>query len=381
MSHYSRTVDFRAFQVLILIFSVASFALGEDVRFPPGAGVVNVVEVYGVDNTGASDVTGELNRIWKSHRKKPTVLFLPKGTYLVSGMVQGTQSYVRKSGEYKAGPLIIGENRDETIIRLKDGTWPEPAFEVEGDLPRKNLGQVVLHNGDGLNTNFYQIIENLTVNLGSGNAGAIGVAYMTSNSGHLSNVRILSEDGQGHVGLALLGNENGPGTVRDVEIAGFDHGIVANTYYQLVLHELRIRSTGPALTSRGRLVIEDLVAERSTPGPAIVSEGWFTLVGADLKGSGTSAIRFKGPFYARSVETSGFDKALEAQEGFKPFYPVPNTASVGEYVAGEASGLFGARPESLKLPIRKTPKPEWETDASKWTSIRSFKTPDNTWTE
>ncbi|MEX2606809.1 MAG: glycosyl hydrolase family 28-related protein, partial [Kiritimatiellia bacterium] len=373
---------YRLLKALFLIVSAFSMARGEDVRFPPEAEVVNVVETYGVDNTGTRDVTEVLNRIWKSHRKRPSVLFFPKGTYLVSGMVQGTQTYIQGDhSEYKAGPLIIGENRDETIIRLKDGTWPDPAFDVMGKLPRQNLGQVVLHNGDANNVNFYQIIENLTVNLGRGNAGAIGVAYMTSNTGHLSNVRIKSEDGQGHVGLALLGIENGPGTVRNVEIEGFDYGIVADTYYQMVLHDLRIQSKGPALHSRGRLVIEDLVAERLTPGPVIVSGGWFTLVGAELKGTGTSAIQFGGPFYARSVETSGFDKALETQEGFKPYYPIPDTAAVGEYVAGEAAGLFGARPESLKLPVRKTPKLDWETDASKWTSIRSFKTPDNTWTE
>ncbi|NJK93182.1 MAG: hypothetical protein HC904_16010 [Blastochloris sp.] len=190
------------------------------IRFPASANVINIVETYGVDNTGKTDVTAKLNEIWQSFRKQPVTLYFPKGTYLVSGMVRGFHDTKRGQGQYKAGPYLVGESRTETIIRLKDGTWSNDPFPRLDELPQELDNHVVVHTGDSTNTTFYQVISNLTINTGRNNAGAIGLVYITSNSGHVANVDIISEDGQGAAGVALIGQENGPGMLREYEYPG-----------------------------------------------------------------------------------------------------------------------------------------------------------------
>ena len=234
----------------------------------------------------------------------------------------------------------------------------------------------MLHSGDSTNTTFRQIVQNLTINIGRNNAGATGMVYITSNNGHIDGVDIISEDGQGAIGLALTGEENGPGLVRDVTVRGFKRGIYANTYYQFVLHDLKVLSTGPSLINKGLLVIEDLEAARSTLGPVMITQDWLTLVGAELDGQGDSAIENTGPLYARNIEATGFAKALTVKQEQAP---APTTSTIGEYASAAPTGMFQTRKGSLGLKIRKTPKLSWESNPAKWINIREVKTDDKSW--
>ncbi|NJK93183.1 MAG: hypothetical protein HC904_16015 [Blastochloris sp.] len=163
-----------------------------------------------------------------------------------------------------------------------------------------------------------------------------------------------------------------------MNIRGFRRGIYVSTYYQMVLADIHVESSGPALINRGRLVLEDLNATITNPGPAILSNKWLTLVGAKLTGSGAAAIENSGPLYARNVETTGFEKALAVKEGQTP---APDGQEIVEYIAGPASGAFKARPQSLGLEIKKTPVVPWENDPSKWISPQEHKTAETTWSQ
>lgn len=363
----------------LVILSLGLFAprlYAEEIRFPPGAAVVNVVTDLGIDNTGKTDVAPQLNAIIEKLAKNPCVLYFPNGTYLVASRVRGWQTMVRKDGNYKVGPFLIGESRTETVIRLKDGTWPKDPFGDTASLPQSIDEQVVLYSGDLTNTTFRQIIQNLTVNIGRNNAGATGIVYIASNSGHLDRVDIVSEDGQGAIGLALTGEENGPGLVRDVSIRGFKRGIYSHTPYNFVLHDIKVLSTGPCLINKGRLTIEDFKGARSSPGAAIITLKSMTLVGAQLVGKGDAAIENTGLLYARNITASGFSKALSVRKGQTP---APTSTKIGEYTSTAPTGLFQARQASLGLEIRKTPHLPWENDPDKWINLRDVKTADKSW--
>ena len=60
------------------------------IAFPPGANVVNVVEDLGVDNTGRTDVTDQLNQMYSDFGRHLQVVYFPKGTYRVSGRSPST---------------------------------------------------------------------------------------------------------------------------------------------------------------------------------------------------------------------------------------------------------------------------------------------------
>lgn len=72
------------FTFLIALMTASLFA--SDKTFPQGV-VVDVTQApYSMDNTGKEDVTATLQRAIQENRglDRPTTLYFPKGTYLVS---------------------------------------------------------------------------------------------------------------------------------------------------------------------------------------------------------------------------------------------------------------------------------------------------------
>ena len=120
-------------------------------------------------------------------------------------------------GEVNWGLRIIGENRKNTIIKLKDNTR---GFENEKAKP------VVLFYllERGSNVNIGNFFENITIDTGRNNPGAVGLRWNSSNLGGVRNVAITSGDGTGETGLSMECN-NATGYFRDLLISGFDTGM------------------------------------------------------------------------------------------------------------------------------------------------------------
>lgn len=112
---------------------------------------------------------------------------------------------------------IIGESRKGTIIKLRDAA---PGFG------RKEAKPVVAFYllERGSNINIGNFCENLTIDTGKNNPGAVGLRWNSSNFGGIRNTAIVSDDGMGAVGL-LLGCNNATGYCRDLLISGFDIGV------------------------------------------------------------------------------------------------------------------------------------------------------------
>ena len=112
------------------------------------------------------------------------------------------------------GICVIGENRENTIIKLIDDA---PGFSEKESKPV--LANVLLQRGS--NVNIGNFVENLTVNTGNGNPGAVALQWNCSNYGGIRNVTLKSGDGTGSVGLHMDRN-NVTGYFRDITITGFD---------------------------------------------------------------------------------------------------------------------------------------------------------------
>jgi hypothetical protein len=353
--------------------SSAAEAQGLEIVYPPKSGVFNVVTDGGVDNTGKTDVTEKLQKILydgtNATGRRLQVLYFPKGTYLVSGALIMKVDISRTETSHSHGPWLVGQSRTETIIRLKDGAWPTPVFDLtkpdeKGKYPDRLEKQVVLSTGDCTNTTFNKIVRNLTVNIGKNNGGAIGVQYNTSNSGYLGDVDIVSEDGAGTAGLALAGVENGPGQIRNVTIKGFDIGLYCVSDYVIASSDITIdgaRKLG--VFNRGFIAGEDFTIRMAGEGAAIHSKGPLALVGAKLAGKGPAGIVNEDMLYARNIEAAGFADAISGGKT-----PAPKGGKIDEYYSGKSAGLFKDAKTALKLPIKKVPLVPYEKDFSKWTS-------------
>lgn len=148
--------------------------------------------------------------------------------------------------------ILLGESREGTVIRLRDGA----AGFGDPERPRPVLANYLLVRGSNVNnSNFF---ENFTIDTGRGNPGAVAVRWNVSNYGALRNIRCRSADGRGAIGVLSDAN-NCTGQIRDLAIDGFDTGIriAAGRETSVTLEYATIRA---------RRIGIDLGANRSTGG-------------------------------------------------------------------------------------------------------------------
>jgi len=110
---------------------------------------------------------------------------------------------------------VRGESRDGVRIRLDDGA---KGFGVGARKPV--FAFYLLQRGS--NVNLGNFLENVTIDTGRKNPGAVALAWNSSNFGAVRNVRLV---GEGIVGLEMPVN-NACGHIRDLEIDGFRTGVV-----------------------------------------------------------------------------------------------------------------------------------------------------------
>lgn len=170
----------------------------------------------------------------------PPIIYVPKGTYLISGSLRATD-YKRSGGlvydadgkpvenTWKAGLYLIGENREETILRVPPSAavFGNAAAPV-GVIVTGTQGAAATAAGGG-NEAFRHSIRNLTIDVGDNNPGALAIDYCVSNWGNISNVSLRNRASRpataARTGLSMRRNIPGPGLVRDVQIEGFNYGI------------------------------------------------------------------------------------------------------------------------------------------------------------
>ncbi|MCU0493383.1 MAG: glycoside hydrolase family 55 protein [Chloroflexaceae bacterium] len=326
------------------------------IAFP--ADFMTNVKDYGAKGDGVTDDTAAIQRALNDGRVdgsgnplytppdqyngRPKALFFPAGTYLVSNTLSWVGCCV----------ALQGQGSGSTIIKLKANA----AGFNDPTTPR-----AVIRSEEG-NMSFRQNIWDIAIVVGSGNPGAIGLDYISNNSGALRNVLIRSEDGRGVAGLELMRKWPGPNMFKNVQIEGFDYGIrvqfieYSQTYENLVLKNQNvagIRNLGAVLAIRG-LYSQNRV-------PAIINpdeHGLVTLLDARLEGgsSSVSAIETSSSrqvfLYMRNVAAAGY-RSLLTDNGAV----VPGNSVAEYYSSSKIYSLFatGQRAEMLKLPVRNTP--------------------------
>lgn len=268
---------------------------------------------------------------------------------------------------------IVGQSRDRTVIRLKDGA---PGFAGETGKPVVSF--YMLRQGSNVNNG--NVIENVTIDTGKGNPGAVGLAWSASNYGGIHNLAIRSGDGSGKAGL-LMDRRNATGYVHDLVIDGFGTGIEltakAETSITLEYATLsRQRTTsirvGGEANGRNSLSARRILASDAPVGLLVDHAAQVVLLDSRLGSSGGHAaamvVETEGQLYARSVATPGY-RAAVTQDG----KTVVDGTSVDEYCSTQAVGLHGDAPmRSLRLPVRDVPFVPPESEAPKWANVDAF---------
>jgi len=266
---------------------------------------------------------------------------------------------------------LVGQSRARTIIRLKDAS---PGF---GGGEAKAVVSFYLFNFS--NISWANYFENITIDTGKGNPGAVGLKWNASDWGGIRNAAIRSGDGQGVAGLMMdIGIAHG--YLRDLAVDGFDVGLHMGVgYASMVVLEhatftkqreiaIRVGKLGQrdCLSARKILFEHAPVALKTTAGSHVVLLESRATGGA---ANGPALVVEKGGhLFARDVALSGYGSAV-AKAGQKAV----EGSLINEYVSDAPVSVGKDAPvHSMSLPVKDSPIVLPEADLNQWASVDAF---------
>lgn len=213
--------------------AAVTLATAERIVYPPDAGVIDLKRDYGAKGDGVTDDTAAIQKAIDEKRGGNRILYFPDGVYLVSGSlgIFGGKPHSRdRFLSYQ------GQSEQDTVIRLQDHA---PGFDDQGK-PKIVLS---VYEGESTGDVMCSNVRNLTVDVGKGNPGAVGLRFMTNNYGELADVTVRSSDpaGVGFLGLDLRQSQNGPGLIHRVTVEGFETGVRTGNSFSLVFEHITLR--------------------------------------------------------------------------------------------------------------------------------------------
>ncbi len=305
------------------------------------------------------------------------MIYFPNGTYLVSDTISYTLENLKnmmfhyQSGGFELNRCIrmIGQSKDKTIIKLKDNC---PGFEFGQQRAVVNFMQ-----GERSNVAMSNYFENMTIDIGKGNPGAVGLVFFANNSGAVRNVKIKSSDEHyaGAVGFWLRNEIASACNVYDLTVEGFQYGIQVSTYLTNAHFEnitlLYPQRYGIKIDNNSVQII-GLKAKANVP--VLFTAGpmcQVTLANANLESDGTdyTAIKYcRGCIYLRNIQTKGFGASFE-KNWFEEWLP---DGYIKEYCVRPTYTLYDEKAEGIGLEIKPLPDVASELDFENWCCVNDF---------
>jgi hypothetical protein len=351
---------------------------------PDDTGVVNVT-AFGAKGDGKADDTQALRAAVRFALNRegrygsPPFVYLPEGTYRVTGPIEGKVSRHGWSGGWRAGLILWGAGTDRTVIRLDDalpeyGTAAHPQYVLatgsERD-ERTKPGDEPLSGGG--NRAFRHGIYHLTVDVGRSNPGAVGIDYVVSNRGAVKDVIIRSSDpdGVGSVGLNMTRNWPGPGLIKDVTVEGFDVGIAtSHAQYSMTFENIVLRGQRVFGVRDGHaqaLFFRNLKSDNQVPAFKLPSSrNLLVLLDSELTGGDLDQPAIVGGdaiTYLRNVNVSGYGQTTDAGD------EAPPVGRIEEFAHPAPVRARGERVEPLE--IEESPE-FWTDEHSQWANVVDF---------
>ena len=349
---------------ILLLVSLHSRA--ENTVYPPDAGVLNVRDsVYGAKGDGQADDTLAIQKALAEGLFQHRIVYMPNGVYRVSDTLRWNNGDP-KSHVGGWGPFLQlqGQSRAGTILRLDGHTPgfgdPEHPKAVVQTGSSGSDGNKAYHDGEG-NEAFENHLRNFTVEIGTGNAGAVGVDYQASNVGAMRHVDVRAAAGSGYCGINLTRRDNGPGLLKDVSVEGCRYGLrFGQEIEQFTLEDLQLtdQSDCGVWCHDAVLAVRHLRSQEHTPAVRLSGSALLTLLDSELTGDAKTkeaAIVSDGSAQMdlHHLKTTGYVAAVE--RGGKTGLTNGTEQWTSQLVSGS-----GNPTDFPALEVKETP--EWTTD-------------------
>ena len=307
------------------------------------------------------------------------ILYFPNGTYRVTDTIfyTGTAPSPDINNIH-----IIGQSRAGAVIKLDNScTGFTTATSPKAVLRYSNSSTT--YNGAASNN----VCENVTINTGTGNVGAVGIQFQSANSGRIANVSVTSADYNGCYGIYISTGAT-QAYMKDVNITGFNSGIYSQAGLESDTAWEHVSCTGQntaAVTvADGSISIRDLFSQQERLNvPAVQFTqlgGLCTLIDSWCICTSTtnpcislvalSTSNFSGEnLFVRNVLTRGYGSAVKTGTTVSvagPFVP--------EYTSLAPTALFTPQDlHSFALSVTDTPTVSWVTDTTQWVNVEDYR--------
>jgi hypothetical protein len=205
--------------------------------------MINVKDDYGAKGDGVTDDTAAINNAIAAsgadagnHWWQDKPVYFPIGTYMVSSKLFKSYGTSSSGTLWASGMILIGESKTQTIIRLTDNapgygsaSSPQPVIFTTSKNLSGAAGTEYYKSGAG-NDAYENSIDNMTVDVGHGNPGAIAIDYLANNLGAIRDVTVTAPSGSGAVGISMIREWIGPALLERVTVSGFAIGINVGNY-------------------------------------------------------------------------------------------------------------------------------------------------------
>lgn len=351
----------RCFGIVLLGAWLVTEGSAENIVFPADAGHADIRLQYGVRGDGVTDDTAALQKAFDELMGKNIPLYFPNGTYVVSAPVG---IFGGKAHSRTRFMNLQGQSQTGVVIRLKDRS---PAFQ-DPKAPRIVLS---LYEGQSTGDAMHTYVRNLTVDVGVGNPGAIGLRFLANNTGAIYDTTVRSSDpsGAGYIGLDLRQSQQGPCLIKRTTVVGFDRGIETDNSFALVFEHIRLQGQREVgfLNRVSRITIRGLYSENTVPVLRAGKHAQITLLEGDFRGGALTvpAIELEtSKIFVRDLRRNGYACMIRLADGSSV-----DASVVEEWSALAPQSLFGAPLKTLRLPIEETPEIPWEENLSKWVRV------------
>lgn len=335
---------------------------------PANAGIVDV-RAYGAAPDDGKDDTSAIQTALNAFPAGHAIIYLPNGVYQVSDTLRWPQGV--NEGQIAKYTTLQGHSTDGVVLQLPDAS---PGF-MDPKAPK-----AMVFTGPGPAQRFGNQVRNLTIHTGKGNPGAIGLQFNASNYGCVRDVKIISGDGQGSIGLDMsYVGEIGPLLVKNLLVSGFDYGIkTQENEASQTLECIRLEKQNKVgiYNLRQSVFIRNLRSRNAVPAVWNATDsGQVVLTDSVLTGVGDAArqpaiIHDKKTYtFVRNVTTEGYQTAIGGDDGEGVLVGGP---AVTEWTSEPVKHLFSSSGHSLNLPVKETPVVPLDPDLSHWADVRDY---------